>query len=69
MIGMETDYTRVAQAVLVRALHDAEKARTKRERQLARRWLIATPNEFRELLLTTTNLCQNDLDRFVKGLK
>lgn len=62
---METDYVRVAQAVLVRALHEAEHGPGK---GAARYWLVCSKNRQRELILTVTNLHQDDLNRFVKEL-
>jgi hypothetical protein len=60
------DYYRIAQAILVRALHEAEFGPGEVP---ARRWLTCQPNKFRDLIVDgVTNLHQDWIDKFVKGL-
>lgn len=62
------DYIRLAQAILVQALDDTVRGRSERIRIDAEDWLIEQPNHFRDAILGTTNLTQDDLDRYVREL-
>ena len=62
-------YHKLAQAIFVQALKEA-RAKKEPARSKARTWLTCRPNRIRELILeVTTNLHQDDVDRFVRELE
>jgi hypothetical protein len=69
MNAAELDYLRLAQAVLVRACEDARAPKPSNLRAEARDWLTCEPNPLRDAILPATNLTDDDLRRYVQGLK
>ena len=55
---------RLALGILSQACKEARRGDAK-----AQRWLVCRPNRMRELILTETQLHQDDLDRFVKEIR